>query len=229
MKKALRAATAFALAAEESRRNGEMHTALQLLSEGLTTHNYSSANIVSILLTSEPEEKLSQLSQYFNEFPIPRYLVEQLRLAGDISDRKSLTLLAGNHQKDLLGSDPQADVSTSAERDTDSADEDTIPPDTVIVREETGAPGQEASRRFQDELEQRLHNSSKRPDRELIELLASDGVTPDSRPVVSRRLAELLEKQGHLPEAIAMYHLLPDTDKDMQQHIRMLEQKLRQQ
>jgi hypothetical protein len=226
MNKALRATTAFALAAEESRRNGEIQTALQLLSAGLTTHNYTSANIVSILLTSEPDEQLRQLRQYFSQFPIPRYLIDQLRQEDAISDQEALSLLAGNNHKDLLGGKPQVSAAGHVEGATDRNKKDTINPTVKTRSGHNGATGQEASRYFQNELEQLLHKSGKRPDRELIEMLASDGVTPDSKPVASRRLAELLEKQGHLPEAIAMYHQLPGDDADLQQHIRMLERKL---
>jgi hypothetical protein len=228
MNKALRAPTSFALAAEESRRDGEMQTALKLLSGGLVTHNYSSANIVSILLTSGTEEKLRQLRQYFTGFPVPRYLVDQLQRTGDISELEARSLLAGNRQKDVLGVKPQVEAGALEDRDNDTTDKDPIEPSSEACAEQTEATGPDASRNFQNELEQLLHKSSKRPDRELIELLASDSAAPDSKPVVSRRLAELLEKQGHLREAIAMYHILPDTDEDLQQHIRMLEQKLEQ-
>ncbi|MBL7033730.1 MAG: hypothetical protein ISR91_06260 [Candidatus Delongbacteria bacterium] len=229
MRKALRAPTAFALAAEEMRRNGQFNSALQRLAKGIERYDYSTVTVVSILLAAAGKERLQLLRQMYQQFPVPRYLVEQLQLNGDITREQGVELLACNRQQDRLMDDsyemddsrgPFPQKSQTADRE--EVGSAAAPPQPILTESST----KEKSNAFRVELERVLHDGATRPDPALIAILSGETVPTAGEPVLSRRLAQLLEEQGFLKEALEMYRSLPAPDEQLQLHIRLLEQKL---
>ncbi len=219
MGKQTRHPTLFALDAEQLRRDGRLTDALARFTAVELQAEYPTATVVSLLLAAAGGEEIPALQQLCRRFPVPLYLIEQLQQLGAITATTAGQLLQRNRESDRLAEAAVETEPVGVDVDIPAA-KTTVPSEEEISAE---------SHRFQTELAQALQRNPQRPAAELIAELAGAGHGGEPKSIASLALAQLLEEQGHLAEALEMYHALPEGDDKLEERIAELRLRLEQQ